>query len=182
MFECKPTATFAWRSAREGQKDPIRDWPEGFRAPTTDAWDDKNRHRLRLRMVFLPTKDLIMSFSAIDTEGVTTRTGFDTLFKDGTTLATEARLTIRPFGLTGHQLIGFAWSNADFNSLSQDRRTLIGNALFGASLKKESGSWAFMYNFESVPLSIQPGSRPGHWRFWPLWNFRRQSQSDRSVL
>jgi len=103
---------------------------------------------LGMGFVFLPTKDLIMSFSVIDTEGVTTRTGFDTLFKDGTTLASEARLTIRPFGLTGHQLIGFAWSNKDFTSLSQDPRTIISSILLGTSLKKESGSWAFMYNFD----------------------------------
>jgi len=99
-------------------------------------------------LVFLPTKNLIMSFSALDTEGTTTRTGFDTLFKDGTTLAAETRLTIRPFGLTGHQLISFLWSNSDFSSLSQDPRTLIGNVLLGTPLEKESGSWAFMYNFD----------------------------------
>jgi len=103
---------------------------------------------LGMGLVFLPIKDLIMTFSAIDTEGVTTRTGFDTLFKDGTTLASEARLTVKPFGLTGHQLISFLWSNKDFTSLSQDPRTLIGNAVVGTPLKKESGSWGFMYNFD----------------------------------
>jgi porin len=103
---------------------------------------------LGMGLVFLPTKDWIMSFSAIDTEGTTTRTGFDTLFKDGTTLAAETRLTIRPFGLTGHQLISFMWSNGDFTSLGQDPRTLISSALLGTSLKRESGSWAFMYNFD----------------------------------
>jgi porin len=99
-------------------------------------------------LVFLPIKDLVLSFSAIDTEGITTRTGFDTLFKDGTTLASEARLTVKPFGLTGHQLINFSWSNGDFTSLGQDPRTLIRSVLLGTSLKKESGSWAFMYNFD----------------------------------
>lgn len=103
---------------------------------------------LGMALVYLPTKDLVLTFSAIDTEGTTTRTGFDTLFKDGTTIATEARLTVRPFGLTGHQLLSFAWSNGDFTSLSQDRRTLIGNILLGTPLKKESGSWALMYNFD----------------------------------
>jgi porin len=103
---------------------------------------------LGMGFVFLPTKDLIMSFSAIDTEGVTTRTGFDTLFKDGTTLATEARLTVRPFGLTGHHLISALWSNKTFSSLSQDPRFIIGDILFGTPLRKESGSWGFMYNFD----------------------------------
>jgi porin len=103
---------------------------------------------LGVGLVFLPTKDLIMNFSVIDTEGTTTRTGFDTLFKNGTTLGSELRWTIKPFGLTGHQLIGFSWSNKDFTSLNQDRRTLIGNVLLGTSPKKESGSWGFMYNFD----------------------------------
>lgn len=103
---------------------------------------------LGMGFVFLPTKDLVMSFSAIDTEGITTRTGFDTLFKNGTTLAAEARLTLKPFGLTGHQLLGFVWSNKDFTSLSQDPRMLIGNVLIGTTPTKESGSWAFMYNFD----------------------------------
>ena len=103
---------------------------------------------LGMGLVFLPIKDLVLSFSAIDTEGITTRTGFDTLFKDGTTLSSEARLSVKPFGLTGHQLISFLWSNKDFTSLSQDPRTLIGNAVIGTPLKKESGSWGFMYNFD----------------------------------
>ena len=103
---------------------------------------------LGMGLVYLPTKDLTLSFSVIDTEGTTTRTGFDTLFEDGTTLGSELRWTIRPFGLTGHQTFGALWSNADFTSLSQDPRTLIGNILFGLPLKKESGSWAFNYNFD----------------------------------
>jgi len=116
---------------------------------------------LGMGLVFLPTKDLTLSFSAADTEGITTRTGFDTLFKDGTTLASEARLTVRPFGLTGHQLIGFAWSNADFTSLSQDPRTLISSALLGTSLKKESGSWAFYYNFDQYLYQKQEDASQG---------------------
>jgi porin len=99
-------------------------------------------------MIFLPNKDLQLSFSVIDTEGTTTRTGFDTLFRDGTTLAPELRWTIRPFGLTGHQNFLVLWSNADFNSLNQDPRTLISNAILGTPLREESGSWAFMYNFD----------------------------------
>ncbi len=103
---------------------------------------------LGMGLVYLPTKDLTLSFSVFDTEGTTTRTGFDTLFEDGTTLGSELRWTIRPVGLTGHQNFGALWSNADFTSLSQDPRILIENILFGLPLKKESGSWAFSYNFD----------------------------------
>jgi len=103
---------------------------------------------LGMGFVFLPTKDAILSFSVIDSEGTTTRTGFDTLFKNGTTLGSELRLTVRPFGLTGHQLIGSGWSNKDFISLNQDPREILGNILVGTSLSKESGSWAFYYNFD----------------------------------
>jgi porin len=103
---------------------------------------------LGMALVFLPVKELIMTFSAIDTEGVTTRAGFDTLFQNGTTLASEARLTVKPFGLTGHHLISALWSNKDFVSTSQDPRVLIGNILVGTSVRKVSGSWGFMYNFD----------------------------------
>ena len=116
---------------------------------------------LGMAFVLLPTKDLIMSFSAIDTEGITTRTGFDTLFRDGTTLGSEIRLTVRPFGLTGHQFISFLWSNKDFNSLSQDPRTLIGNVLLGTTFKKEAGSWAFMYNFDQYFYQDKKDSTQG---------------------
>ncbi len=102
-----------------------------------------------------------MSFSVLDTEGLTTRTGFDTLFKDGTTIGSEIRLTVRPFGLTGHQLISGLWSNKDFTSLGQDPRTLIGNVLLGTSLKKESGSWAFMYNFDQYFYQDKQDSTQG---------------------
>jgi porin len=103
---------------------------------------------LGMGMVFLPTKDAIFSFSVIDTEGLTTRTGFDTLFKNGTTLASELRLTVNPLGLTGHQLISGLWSSKDFNSLDQDPRVIVGSVLLGTSPRRESGSWGFMYNFD----------------------------------
>jgi porin len=103
---------------------------------------------LGMGFVFLPIKDLITTFSVIDTEGVTTRTGFDTLFKNGTTLASEARLTVKPFGFTGHHLISALWSNKDFVSSSQDPRVIIGHILVGTPVRRASGSWAFMYNFD----------------------------------
>src|SRR5262245_6571676 len=107
---------------------------------------------LGMGLFYLPIKDLILSFSVLDTEGVPNRTGFDTLFKDGTTLGTEGRLTIRPFGLAGHQLVGFSWSNKKFILLEQDPRTVIGDILFGAPLRSDKGSWVVYYNFRSISL------------------------------
>jgi len=116
---------------------------------------------LGMALVYLPNRDLILSFSAVDTEGTTTRSGFDTLFKNGTSLATEGRLTIRPFGLIGHQLLGFGWSNKTFSSLEQDPRTIIGNILFGTPLKKENGSWVVYYNFDQYLYTTPTDSSQG---------------------
>jgi porin len=57
-------------------------------------------------------------------------------------------VTIRPFGLTGHQLLGVAWANKPFTLLPQDRRTIIRNILFGTPLKTTSNNWGFYYNFD----------------------------------
>jgi porin len=111
---------------------------------------------LGMGFVYLPSKDLVLGFTVMDTEGTPTRAGFDTLFKDGTTLGLEGRLTIRPFGLTGHQLAGFSWSNKNFNSLEQDPRTVLGNILVGTPLETEDGSWVFYYNFDQY-LYMKPG-------------------------
>jgi porin len=108
---------------------------------------------LGMGLVFLPTKNSLLTFSVIDTEGTTTKSGFDTLFKDGTTLSGEGRFTIKPFGFTGHQLIGFGWGNKNFNSLDQDPRTLLGNILFGSLLEKEKSSWAIYDNFDQYLYS-----------------------------
>jgi porin len=99
-------------------------------------------------LVFLPTQDLLLTFSVFDTEGTPTRAGFDTLFKNGTTLAGGLRWTIKPLGLTGHQSLSALWSNKDFNSLEQDPRFIIDDILLGTPPRKESGSWAFLYNFD----------------------------------
>jgi len=57
-------------------------------------------------------------------------------------------VTVRPFGLTGHQLFGTAWANKPFTLLPQDRRTIIRNILFGTPLKTTSNNWGFYYNFD----------------------------------
>ena len=67
----------------------------------------------------------------------------------------------RPLGLTGHQTFSAVWSNKDFNSLSQDPRTLIGSVLRGTSLKKENGSWGVMYNFDQYLFQMKDDATRG---------------------
>jgi porin len=101
--------------------------------------------------------------SVYDTEGAANRTGFDTAFEDGTSVATEARFNVKPFGLTGHQLAGVTWSDKNFVALDQDPRValalpgrrLLRLALFGLTPEHESGSWSFYYNFDQY-LCVEP--------------------------
>lgn len=98
----------------------------------------------------------VWSFSAYDTEGEPNTAGFDTAFEGGTSFATEARFNVAPFGLSGHQLFGFVYSDKNYLQIEQDRRVgvRLGRGLRGNSLRlanafeRESGSWAFFYNFD----------------------------------
>jgi porin len=103
---------------------------------------------LGMSLLFFPHKDVIYSFAVVDTQGPPNTTGFSTLFQDPTTLTNEVRVTVRPFGLTGHQLLGTAWANKPFTLLPQDRRTIIRNILLGTPLETTSNNWAVYYNFD----------------------------------
>jgi porin len=107
---------------------------------------------LGMSLLFLPHKDVLYSFGIVDTQGLPTTAGFKTLVEDPTTLANELRVTVRPFGLTGHQLLGVAWANKPFTLLPQDRRTIIRNILLGTPLKTTSNNWALYYNFDQYLL------------------------------
>jgi porin len=105
----------------------------------------------------------VWSFSVFDTEGEPNVSGFDTIFHGGTSFATEARLNVTPFGLPGHQLFGFVYSDKRFLQIEQDPRNGIGfgRGLAGDLLRlasafdRESGSWAFYYNFDQY-VYVEP--------------------------
>ncbi len=98
----------------------------------------------------------VWSFTVFDTEGVPDESGFDTVFDSGTSFATEARFNVEPFGMPGHQLVGFVYSDKSFLQIEQDPRIGIGfgRGLAGGLLRlasafeRESSSWAFFYNFD----------------------------------
>ena len=103
---------------------------------------------LGMVLSFFPHKDVVYGFSVVDPQGLPNTAGFNTLVEDPTALTHELRVTIRPFGLTGHQLLGFGWANKPFTLLTQDPRTIIDNVLVGTPLKTGSDTWAVYYNFD----------------------------------
>ena len=70
--------------------------------------------------VVLPWEGAQFTVSVIDPSGSPTSNDLGDAFKDGVLLNGEGRVAIKPFGLEGHQLVGFIWSNKDRLSLRQD--------------------------------------------------------------
>lgn len=123
-------------------------------------------------LILLPTPTLQIAFTAFDTKGSALTSGFDTVFNGNTTYSLEARLKTKFFGLTGHQLLGVGYSDADFTSLELASDIFIPrlggsrpifssgplkSALFLKALGdrldlKESGSWSVYYNFDQYLL------------------------------
>jgi len=71
-------------------------------------------------IVILPWEGAVFTVSVIDPSGTPTNNDISEAFKDGVLVAAEGRVTIKPFGLVGHQLLGFGWSNKERISLEQD--------------------------------------------------------------
>ena len=71
-------------------------------------------------LVFLPFEGSVFTLSVIDPSGTTANNDISEAFDDGILLNAEGRITVKPFGLVGHQLVGFGWSNKKRVSLQQD--------------------------------------------------------------
>jgi porin len=68
----------------------------------------------------LPREDIILSALALDPSGTPTSNNLGKAFSDGVMVLGSAKLAIKPFGLVGHQSLGFTWSDKDRFSLTQD--------------------------------------------------------------
>jgi len=75
-------------------------------------------------LIFLPWEGATFAVSVIDPSGSATNNDITEAFKDGVLVNGEGRVTIKPFGLVGHQLLGFVWSNKESLSLQQDPENL----------------------------------------------------------
>lgn len=75
-------------------------------------------------LVVLPWEGAVFTAAALDPNGTATNNDIGEAFKDGVLVAAEGRITITPFGLVGHQLVGGGWSNKERTSLQQDPSNL----------------------------------------------------------
>jgi porin len=80
-------------------------------------------------LVFVPYKGALLTALVVDPTGSTSDTAFDRVFEDGVAVTSEFRTEVKPFGLRGHQLLGFAWTNREFIALKQDPGNLLGRVV-----------------------------------------------------
>ena len=126
-------------------------------------------------LVLLPWDGAVFTVAALDPSGTATDNNLGDAFQDGVLVTAEGRVTIKPFGLVGHQLLGGGWSNKERISLVQDPsnigRTVLTNQLprladpgpilarflerfFPAllvptqPLNREDDTWTIYYNFD----------------------------------
>ena len=111
-------------------------------------------------LIILPTKDphaAIIGFSVLQSNGKASTIGFEDLHSNELSFVGEARVRTDFFGLTGHQLIGGAYSNKTFNSLNQDLRLFVETR----TIQKQDGSWMVYYNFDQYLYEVKKGSDQG---------------------
>jgi porin len=71
-------------------------------------------------LIFLPWEGAQFTVAVIDPSGSATNNDISEAFRDGVLVNGEGRVTIKPFGLVGHQLLGMVWSNKERLSIKQD--------------------------------------------------------------
>jgi porin len=126
-------------------------------------------------LVFIPWEGATITASLIDPSGTPTNNDISEAFRDGFAVGAEGRVTIKPFGLVGHQDVGFFWSDKTRTSLQQDpsniARGLLGDRFTRLqdpgpvlrrilerffpellvpvqALNQKSSTWSIYYNFD----------------------------------
>src|SRR5206468_613002 len=139
-------------------------------------------------LIFLPWAGATFTVGLIDPSGSATNNDITEAFNDGFMVNGEGRVTIKPFGLVGHQLLGFVWSDKKRFSLQQDpdnlARILLNNRFERLSdpgpilrriiarffpellvptqpVSTTSNTWTVYYNFDQFLWSPQGDSKSG---------------------
>jgi porin len=80
-------------------------------------------------LVLLPWEGATFTVAALDPSGTATNNDVGDAFQDGVLVTAEGRITLKPFGLVGHQLLGGGWSNKERLALQQDPSNLARSLL-----------------------------------------------------
>ncbi len=90
--------------------------------------------------------------------GTATRSGFDTVFQRGTTVLQTFEFSIKPFGLPGHQRVGWTYSDKSRIQFEQTPRAIIRAIITDstAGLQRQSSDWSFIYDFDQYLYTV-PG-------------------------
>jgi porin len=123
-------------------------------------------------LIILPTKDLMINLTVMDTEGVATRSGFDTMFKGNTTYFAEAVLKTHFFGLPGGHVLGGTYAHGAFTELQQDIMSFVPGS--GVSINQSNDSWSAYYNFHQYVWARAEDPTRG-WGFFGRAGFADES-------
>jgi porin len=146
-----------------GRYDTTEGDPNPFTADETDTFENMSfsQPMTALRtvpqtalgggVVWLPVKEVLVTGLALDSEGKTNTSGFDTIWHNGTTMLAQVQHDGGVFGLPGGQRIGGTWSNRRYVSLQQDARfPFLDIALLGRPATTSTDSWCLfgdMYQY-----------------------------------
>jgi porin len=138
-------------------------------------------------VIVIPREDLLLSVTALDPTGTPDNNNIGKAFSQGVEVVGSGTLTIKPYGLLGHQTLGFEWNNENRFSLTQDPTNLgtfllqtrfprlanPGPVLEGILARRfpnllvparppnrSESSWAFDYTFDQYLW--QPDGNPHH--------------------
>jgi porin len=138
-------------------------------------------------VIGIPREDILLSALVLGPSGTPTSDSISQAFNGSALVLGSGQVTVKPFGLTGHQSVSFTWNNKERFSLSQDPTNLATLLLqerfprlaspgpvledilaraFPALLvparpaNRTSSSWAFAYAFDQY--FWQPDNDPKH--------------------
>src|SRR5208282_4848683 len=110
----------------------------------------------------LPSEDIILSGLAIGPNGAPISNDVSQAF-NGVMIVGSGKLTVEPFGLVGHQSLGFTWNNTERFSLDQDPSNianLLLNERFPRLANPGPGLEQILVNsFPNLLVPTQPANR-----------------------
>jgi porin len=114
-LEQVPISAFGGGAIVIPQQDRCERWPQHWRRSRGNI-----DYTLNIDTQKLGLWPILLSALALDPDGTPTSNDLGHAFSDGVEVLASGKLTIKPFGLVGHQSLGVSWNNKQRFSLIQD--------------------------------------------------------------